>query len=68
MPEQQQFSEEEIKNIKDIRGEYAGIQNAFGQINMNRIRLESDLSALDDAHENISNKYKKIASNIMYLF
>ena len=51
MPEEVKFTEEEIKQVKEIQDLYQKIQNDFGQIRIARIRIEEQLSNLDKAED-----------------
>ena len=42
-----QFSQEELDKIKEIQKSYVGIQQAFGQLEVNKLRLEQQMKALD---------------------
>ena len=46
MPETK-FTEEELKEVNDLQGNYLNLQNALGQISIGRIRLEQQLNDFD---------------------
>ena len=46
------FTEEELKEVQNIQTSYANIQNQFGQLSINKIRLEEQLNNLEKANEN----------------
>ena len=49
MSEEVKFTEKELKQVTDLQGTYLNLQNALGQISIGRIRLEQELSSLDEA-------------------
>ena len=51
------FTEEEMKQNSGLQGTYVNLQNALGQISVNRIRLEQQFDDLDKADENIKNQF-----------
>ena len=51
------FTEDEMKQVNDLQGTYVNLQNALGQLSMNRIRLEQQLDDLDSAEENVRNQF-----------
>jgi predicted nuclease with TOPRIM domain len=51
------FTEDEMKQINDLQGTYVNLQNALGQLSMNRIRLEQQLDELDSGEENIRTQF-----------
>ena len=57
MAEGTKFTEEEMKQISGLQGTYVNLQNALGQISVNRIRLEQQFDDLDKADENIKNQF-----------
>ena len=46
MAEEVKFSQEEMSQLTELQQTYATIQNTFGQLSVNRIRLEQELSSL----------------------
>ena len=58
MSEEVKFTEEEIKQVKEIQDSYLKIQTDFGQTTIARIRLEEQLENLinveDTARKNLS--------------
>ena len=54
------FTEDEMKKINDLQQGYVNLQNALGQISVNRIRLEQQFDDLDKADENIRNQFVDI--------
>ena len=51
------FSEEEIKALQEIQDKYIAIQNDFGTLAINRIRVEKSLTAIDTAEDNLRNAF-----------
>ena len=49
MAEEVKFSQEEMNQLTELQQTYTTIQNTFGQLSVNRIRLEQELSSLDEA-------------------
>ena len=43
------FTEEEIKGLEEIQAKYIAIQNDFGSLSINRIRVEKSLNQIDEA-------------------
>jgi len=54
------FTEDEMKQINDLQQGYLGIQNAFGQVNVNKIRLEQQLQTLDATETNLKSSFVEI--------
>ena len=46
------FTEDEMKQINTLQQGYVNLQNALGQLGVNRIRLEQQLDDLDAAEDN----------------
>ena len=47
------FSEEEMKQINVLQQGYVNLQNALGQLSVNRIRLNQQFDDLDTAEDNV---------------
>ena len=54
------FSQEEMDRIKEIQSSYVGVQQAFGQLEVNRIRLEQQLDATQTASSDLRNKFSEV--------
>ncbi len=54
------FSQEELDKIKEVQKSYVGIQQAFGQLEVNKLRLEQQIGALNQASENLKEKFAEI--------
>jgi len=52
------FTEDELKNIKEIQDSYFDIQNSFGQLKISKIRLNRQVDSLniqeEELHKNLS--------------
>ena len=54
------FTEDEMGKIKEIRTSYLGVQQAFGQLEVNRIRLEQQLDATQKASVDLREKFSEV--------
>ena len=59
MSEAIKFTEEEMTAVNNIRQKYVTIQNSFGQVSINRIRLNQQIEDLDKAEEALGNDFKE---------
>ena len=57
------FSQEEMDKIKEIQSSYVGVQQAFGQLEVNRIRLEQQLDSTQQASVDLRNKFSEVQGN-----
>tara|TARA_Y100000401_G_scaffold67138_1_gene53720 strand:+ start:1936 stop:2223 length:288 start_codon:yes stop_codon:yes gene_type:complete len=57
MSEEIKFTEEEMKQVSEIRQKYVTIQNSFGQISINRLRLNQQNDDLDKAEQTLSAEF-----------
>ena len=57
MSESIKFTEQELKKVNDLQGEYLNLQNSMGQLSISRIRLEQQLEEFDKAEDNIKQKF-----------
>tara|TARA_Y100000592_G_C5395994_1_gene280648 strand:+ start:314 stop:601 length:288 start_codon:yes stop_codon:yes gene_type:complete len=57
MSEEIKFTEEEMKKVSEIRQKYVTIQNSFGQISINRLRLNQQNDDLDKAEQTLSTEF-----------
>ena len=60
MSKDTKFSEEEMKKIKSVQNSYMGVQQAFGQLEINRLRLEQQLDSTIKASDELRNKFTDI--------
>ena len=56
---QQKFTEEEMNQVKEIQNEYFKIQDGFGLLTMNKIRIEEENEAIHKHEELLREKYKE---------
>ncbi len=47
------FTEDEMKQINTLQQGYVNLQNALGQLSVNRIRLNQQFDDLDTAEDNV---------------
>ena len=59
MAEEIKFTEEEMKTLRELQQTYAGVQNALGQLGVERIRLSQQMTGLDSAEENLTNQFEE---------
>ena len=57
------FSQEEMDKIKEIQSSYVGVQQAFGQLEVNRIRLEQQLDSTQQASIDLKEKFTEVQNN-----
>ena len=57
------FSKEELDKIKNIQNSYIGAQQAFGQLKVNKIRLEQQMDALEKAGKDLRTKFTEIQTS-----
>ena len=57
------FSQEEMDKIKEIQSSYVGVQQAFGQLEVNRIRLEQQLDSTQQASVDLRTKFSEVQSD-----
>ena len=60
MSQETKFTEEELKQVKEIQDNYFNIQNRFGQITLAKIRLEQQLDVLDNQEEGLHKEFSDI--------
>ena len=53
MADAAKFTEDEMKQINTLQQGYVNLQNALGQLSVNRIRLNQQFDDLDTAEENV---------------
>ena len=51
------YDEENLKKVSEIRQKYVTIQNSFGQISINRLRLNQQNDDLDKAEQTLSTEF-----------
>ena len=57
MAEEVKFTEDEMKQINTLQQGYVNLQNALGQLGVNRIRLNQQFDDLDTAEDNVRNQF-----------
>ena len=57
MADKVKFTEEEMKKINTLQESYRNLQNTFGQLSVNRIRLNQQLNDLQKAETTIENQF-----------
>ena len=58
------FSEEELKQVKNIQKSYMNVQNQFGQLKLTQIRLDNDEVTLEEALKSVQDEEKKFLDGI----
>ena len=51
------FTPDEMDKIKEIQSSYVGIQQAFGQVEVGRLRLEQQLDSTQQASSELREKF-----------
>ena len=57
------FTQKEMDKIKEVQSSYLGVQQAFGQLEVNRIRLEQQLDATQQASVELRDKFTETQQN-----
>ena len=57
MAEGTKFTEEEMKSINDLQQTYIGLQNAWGQLSVSRLRLNQQLEEMDNSEGKIKKEF-----------
>ena len=60
---EQKFTEEEMGKIKEIQSSYLGVQQAFGQLEVNKLRLEQQLDSTQQASIDLKEKFTEVQNN-----
>ena len=63
MSNEVKFTDDEMKTLNDIQEGYTAVQNAFGQLNVSRIRLEQRLDELSAVENNLKTRFLEVQSN-----
>ena len=56
----QKFTTKEMEKIKEVQNSYIGIQQAFGQVKVNRMRLEQQMESTIKAEDELRVKFVEI--------
>ena len=57
------FTEDEMKELKDIQTSYVEVQSNLGQLAVAKLRLEQQLESLSNAEIELKVKFKDIQTN-----
>ena len=60
---EQKFTEEEMGKIKEIQSSYLGVQQAFGQLEVNKLRLQQQLDSTQQASTELKDKFSEVQNN-----
>ena len=63
MSKETKFTEKELTKIKEIQNSYLGVQQAFGQLEVNKLRLNQQLDASLGASDEIRSKFTEIQTD-----
>ena len=63
MAEETKFTEEELKQVKEIQDSYFDIQNQFGQLSLAKLRLNQQLEVFDTNEDNLNKEFITIQEN-----
>ena len=59
MSEEVKFTADELEKLKDIQQTYINIQVKLGQVGMSRIRLEQQLTSVDESEIDLRKKFSE---------
>ena len=62
MSEEVKFTEEELKQVKEIQESYFDIQNQFGQTSLAKLRLDEQLQNILKSEKELTAKFEEIQS------
>ena len=51
------FTEDEMNKLTELQQTYGGVQNAMGQVGVQRIRLEQQMTDLETAEGNLKSQF-----------
>ena len=57
MAEEVKFTEEEMTKIKEIQQTYVEVQQSLGQLSVARLRLEQQLTSLNDGEDELRKRF-----------
>ena len=63
MADETKFSEEEMKELKEIQEYYVQIQHKLGQLSVAKIRLENQIKSLDDTEKSLIKSFNDTQLN-----
>ena len=53
------FTDEELSSLQELQNTYASISTQFGQVKVSRINLEKQIENLDDAENQLEQKWEE---------
>ena len=53
------FTDEELQSLQELQNTYASISTQFGQVKVSRINLERQIENLDDAENQLEQKWEE---------
>ena len=56
------FTEEELKQIKEIQDSYFEVQNKYGQSALAKLRLEEQFNTINKAEQDLAKNFEEIQS------
>ena len=62
MSEETKFTEEELKQVKEIQDNYFDIQNQFGQTSVAKLRIEEQMENIMKNEDELRTKFEEIQS------
>ena len=62
MSEETKFTEEELKQIKEIQDSYFEVQNKYGQSALAKLRLEEQFNTINKAEQDLAKNFEEIQS------
>ena len=63
MAEETKFTEEELKQVKEIQDSYFDIQNQFGSLSLAKLRLNQQLEGLGNSENDLNKEFTTIQEN-----
>ena len=60
MSEETKFTDEEIKQIKDIQDSYSKLQSEFGQVGISKMRLQEQIDEVESFESKLGTEFKQI--------
>ena len=63
MAKETKFTEEELKQVKEIQDNYFDIQNKFGQLSLAKLKAEQQVEVFDTNEDNLKEEFIKIQTN-----
>ena len=60
---EKKFTDEEMGKIKEIQSSYLGVQQAFGQLEVNKLRLQQQLDSTQQASTELKDKFSEVQNN-----